>query len=114
MRGSRTVRRKMLPTKRDSHRIVARRSTMSIANPLNIVDRFRRFQRGVRDMIIRSRTSSGASLHEVSHSTAADTIYKIDTEVDPLLEAFCQEWGKETPLVLIAEGIENEHGEEAA
>ncbi|HSV13980.1 MAG TPA: hypothetical protein VLI90_06945 [Tepidisphaeraceae bacterium] len=86
---------------------------MPISNPMNVVDRLRRFQRGVRDMIIRSRKSSG-SMYEVSHSTVADTIYKIDTQVDPLLEGFCQEWGRETPLVLIAEGIEDEHGEEAA
>src|SRR5205085_8685612 len=34
--------------------------------------------------------------------------------VDPLLEPCCEEGGRETPLVLIAGGIENEHGEEAA
>src|SRR5439155_17326595 len=37
----------------------------------------------------------------------------IDTAVDPVLESFCEEWGKETPLVLIAEGLEDEHGKEA-
>lgn len=85
---------------------------MTIQDPQRIVDRLRAFQRTVRDLIVSSRSSN--ALHEVSRSSAADTIYKIDTEVDPLLEAFCQDWGRETPLVLIAEGIENEHGEEAA
>ncbi len=85
---------------------------MALANAQNIVDRLRSFQRTVRDMIVSSRRDS--DLHEISRSSAADTIYKIDTEVDPLLEAFCEEWSKETPLVLVAEGIENEKGEETA
>ncbi len=86
---------------------------MSLSDPQSIVDRLRQFQRLVRDTIIRSRKESGdAGLHEVSRSTAADTIYKIDTEVDPILEQFCEEWGRETPLVLIAEGMEDEHGVE--
>ncbi|HEV2292913.1 MAG TPA: hypothetical protein VGR35_03605 [Tepidisphaeraceae bacterium] len=81
-------------------------------DPQSIVDRLIEFQRAVRDMIIHSRASTG--LHEVSHTTSADTIYQIDTAVDPLLESFCEEWSKTTPLVLIAEGIENEDGTEGA
>jgi hypothetical protein len=76
-----------------------------------IVDRLRTFQRTVREMVVRSRQATG--LHEVSRSSAADTIYKIDTEVDPLLEEFCQEWSKELPLVLVAEGLEDPDGREA-
>jgi fructose-1,6-bisphosphatase/inositol monophosphatase family enzyme len=77
------------------------------------VDRLRSFQRQVRETIIRSRSEAGeAGLHQVSKSTAADTIYKIDTAVDPILESFCEQWGQETPLVLIAEGMEDEHGNE--
>src|SRR3954465_8581730 len=74
------------------------------------VDRLVAFQAEVRDVIISSRKTAG--LHEVSHATSADTIYKIDTAVDPILDAFCAEWAKTTPLVLIAEGAENENGEE--
>jgi fructose-1,6-bisphosphatase/inositol monophosphatase family enzyme len=74
----------------------------------NAVDRLRSFQRTVRDTIVRSRSTGGLS--EVSRSSSADTIYKIDTEVEPILEQFCQEWGRDVPLVLIAEGMENEHG----
>ena len=86
---------------------------MALSDPLSIVDKLRHFQRDVRNTIIRSRTDAGeGGLHLVSKSTAADTIYKIDTEVEPILEAFCEEWGRETPLVLIAEGMENEHGNE--
>jgi hypothetical protein len=86
---------------------------VALSEPQSIVDKLRHFQREVRDTLIRSRTAAGdAGLHQVSRSTAADTIYKIDTEVDPILEAFCEEWGRETPLVLIAEGMEDEHGNE--
>jgi hypothetical protein len=76
----------------------------------NAVDRLRSFQRSVRDTIVRSRAAGG--LNEVSRSSSADTIYKIDTEVDPILEHFCEEWGRDVPLVLIAEGMEDEHGHE--
>jgi hypothetical protein len=75
------------------------------------VDRLRAFQRLVRQTVMRSHTIAGQ--HEVSRSASADTIYKIDTEVDPILEHFCEEWGRQTPLVLIAEGIEDEHGNES-
>src|SRR5262245_40028624 len=82
-----------------------------IENHQAIVDRLIAFQRLVRDVVIKSH-SSAEGLHEVSRSTAADTIYKIDTDVDPILEAFCEEWGMETPLVLVAEGLEDENGNE--
>ena len=77
---------------------------MRTLNHQQIVDRLIAFQREVRDVVMRSHGTVGG--HEVSHATAADTIYKIDTDVEPLLEAFCAEWAKETPLVLVAEGIE--------
>ena len=74
------------------------------------VDRLVAFQAQVREVIIASRARAG--LHEVSHATSADTIYRIDTAVEPILDAFCEEWAETTPLVLIAEGVENKHGEE--
>ncbi len=83
---------------------------MLSVDPQEVLERLKAFQRIVRDRLIRSRSSAG--LHEVSRASAADTIYRIDTEVDPLLEAFCREWAQTTPLVLIAEGVENEGGAE--
>src|ERR1700722_19414865 len=83
---------------------------MSIANPQSVVERLIEFQSAVRDQIVASRRSAG--LHQVSHATAADTIYQIDTLVEPILEDFCREWATTTPLVLIAEGIEDESGNE--
>jgi fructose-1,6-bisphosphatase/inositol monophosphatase family enzyme len=75
-----------------------------LANAQRIVDRLISFQSEVRNVVMRSHGMVGG--HEVSHSTAADTIYKIDTDVEPILEEFCRDWAKETPLVLVAEGIE--------
>jgi len=83
---------------------------MMLANPQSILDRLIGFQRNVRDMILRSRKQSG--LNEIGRSSAADTIYKIDAEVDPILESFCHEWGKQTPLVVIAEGLVDDDGNE--
>jgi fructose-1,6-bisphosphatase/inositol monophosphatase family enzyme len=84
---------------------------LSLANPQGVVDKLRAFQRAVRDTIIASRTSA-EPLHEVSRTSSADTIYRIDTAVEALLEDFFQAWGQETPLVLIAEGLEDHHGKE--
>jgi len=81
-----------------------------LANSEKILDRLIAFQNDVRDMIIRSRKQSG--LNEIGRSSAADTIYKIDTEVDPILEEFCEEWGKQTPIVVVAEGLEDGQGNE--
>ena len=78
--------------------------------PDHTVDRLKEFQRSVRDLLICSR--SRKDLHAIDRVSSADTIYAIDTVVDPVLDSFCEEWGKETPLILIAEGLENEAGEE--
>src|SRR5262245_52448362 len=84
-------------------------SVLSI-DPQTVIPLLREFQRVVRDRLMQSRASRG--LHEVNRATAADTIYQIDTVVDPILEAFCEEWGKTTPLAVVAEGLEDEHGNE--
>ena len=81
-----------------------------LSDPQSIIDRLAAFQRSVRDMIVRSRIESG--LHEIGRTSAADTIYKIDAEVDPILESFCQEWGRQTPIIVIAEGLLDEAGKE--
>ena len=78
-------------------------------DPQSVVDRLIAFQREVRDVVARSHGTGG---HAVTRSTQADTIYAIDADVDPILEHFCAEWAKTTPLVLIAEGLEDEHGGE--
>ena len=83
---------------------------MSIISPKPILDRLFAFQRDVRDLIVKSRSAAG--LHEIERSHAADTIYKIDAEIDPILESFCEEWGRETPIVVVAEGLTDREGNE--
>ena len=70
------------------------------------------FQAEVREQIRRSH--SQADNAAVSKSTSADTIYKIDTEVEEKLIEFCEEISREVPLVLVAEGLEDEQGNEAS
>lgn len=72
--------------------------------PADAVRRLKYFQKQVRDALSASRARAG--LHEVSRVSSADTIYQLDTIVEPMLEDFCREWAKTTPLVLIAEGVE--------
>ena len=61
---------------------------MTLENREDILDRLIDFQSIVRGHITESRKRTG--LAEVSHSTPADTIYQIDTEVDTLVEEFCR------------------------
>ena len=84
---------------------------MPIANAPAIVDRLIAFQATVRDVVRRSH-ATGRDNSAVAHSSAADTIYAIDADVDPILIAMCDEWSRTTPLVLIAEGICDERGVE--
>jgi hypothetical protein len=72
-------------------------NVQTIKNPQRIVDRLRDLQRQIRGMLIGTRhTGDPAAVRRVS---AADTI-----------EKFLENWGREQPLVLIAEGIEPETG----
>ncbi len=86
---------------------------MPIPNPQKIVDRLKAFQAQVRELVRRSHSPTAVN-SAVSHTSSADTIYKIDTLVDPLLEECCEEWAKEQPLILIAEGLTDEGGREVA
>jgi fructose-1,6-bisphosphatase/inositol monophosphatase family enzyme len=87
-------------------------SAPRISDHASVVGRLKHFQQEVRDLIIRSRASD-AAMHELSRSSAADSIYVIDTHVEPILERFCEQWGREEgPLVLVAEGLEDSAGRE--
>jgi len=79
-----------------------------LRHPEAILAALRDLQRRIRDAILQSR--SAVDLHTVSHQTSADTIYKLDLLIEPVIESFCEEWGRETPLVVVAEGIEPETG----
>ena len=81
-----------------------------LTDPDSVVARLKQFQVTVRDLLVASRASRGLS--DVRRDSAADTIYRIDTLVEPALEDFCREWARTTPLVLIAEGVESDGGPE--
>jgi fructose-1,6-bisphosphatase/inositol monophosphatase family enzyme len=79
-----------------------------LKNPESIVTHLRTLQRKIRDAVVAGRRA--VDLHKVSHQSSADTIYKLDLLIEPVIEAYCEEWGRKTPLVLVAEGIEPETG----
>jgi hypothetical protein len=84
----------------------------SIQNPEAIVKRLKSFQATVREALVGARSAAGG-FHAVTRSSAADTIYGIDAQVDPLLESFCQRWAAEDgPIVVVAEGLEDTQGRE--
>jgi hypothetical protein len=82
-------------------------------DPQHVVDRLIEFQTAVRQLVVQAGTSAHA-LHEVARTSSADTIYGIDARVEPLLEDFCRDWARTTPLVLVAEGLVDEAGREGA
>ncbi len=59
--------------------------------------------RRLRDTVIASRLSNSV-LAGVARQTLSDTIYNLDTRVEPELERFCTQWSRDIPLLLIAEG----------
>ncbi len=65
----------------------------------------------VRTSILSARDKN-ATFSGITKHTSADTIYELDTHVEPIIIDFCEHWGRDTPLVLIAEGISEEGGPE--
>lgn len=53
-------------------------------------------------------THETSLLESVADVRGGDTIYTIDTHSEEILFAFCEEWGREMPLALVAEGIEGD------
>jgi fructose-1,6-bisphosphatase/inositol monophosphatase family enzyme len=79
-----------------------------LPNPDEIVSALRDLQRRIRDAVVQSRRA--VDLHAVSHQSSADMIYKLDLLIEPVIEGFCEEWGRRLPMVVVAEGIEPESG----
>src|SRR5687768_4464036 len=80
-----------------------------LPDPAAVVDRLRDLQRRIRDVVVQSRRA--VDLHAVSHESSADTIYKLDLLIEPVIESFCEDWARRAgPLVVVAEGIEPETG----
>jgi fructose-1,6-bisphosphatase/inositol monophosphatase family enzyme len=69
------------------------------------LQRLRELQQAVLRQVLDSRGRE--DLHEVESETGADTLYRIDTAVEPIVDRFCREWAEDDPLVLVCEGIED-------
>lgn len=75
------------------------------------IEKVRALHVALRDHLLRhlhaqEQGASGGDLAGVADVRGGDTIYTIDEHGETLLFAFCEEWAKEAPFVLIAEGIE--------
>jgi fructose-1,6-bisphosphatase/inositol monophosphatase family enzyme len=79
-----------------------------LSNPQRIIDRLRELQRQIRQTLLDARSQS--NLHAVHRTSSADTIFEIDVLIEPVIVEFCEEWSRELPMVVIAEGIEPETG----
>jgi len=67
----------------------------------------RRMLAGIRRQMLHSTMAESAAVTEVK---GGDVIYQIDQKGEEILVEFCDEWAKEAPFLLIAEGV-TESGE---
>jgi hypothetical protein len=81
-------------------------------DPREALARLKELQAEIRRLLMARRGTGDPAA--VLRAGEADTIYAIDAAVEPAIEAFCDDWGRTTPLVLIAEGLADENGLETA
>lgn len=63
--------------------------------------------RRIRSCVLEAREKQLVFANIDRHSVA-DTIYAVDSHVEPVLLEFCEQWGQEFPFLLIAEGIDGD------
>jgi len=71
-----------------------------------ILERLHRLHREMRDHL--HHQIKTIAIDELARATAlqgGDTIYELDTRGEEILLPFCEEWGRETPFILVAEGL---------
>jgi hypothetical protein len=75
--------------------------------PEHFIARLSAFQRRLRDHLLDLLRRQGGAMSDVARDDDADgdIIYFIDEKAEDLLFEECDAWGKETPFVLVAEGI---------
>lgn len=73
------------------------------------LDPLRQLQAHIRDAVVRTcEQSSLEAMSSIAHEGAGDTIYEIDTVSEALLiDFFTHQIAAHTPIVLIAEGLDN-------
>ncbi len=79
-----------------------------IPDPNALADRLCTMQRLIRQTLIDGREQPAPQA--VNRISSADVIYQIDAAVEPILEAFFEDWSRSLPMVVIAEGLEPESG----
>lgn len=64
-------------------------------------------QRRMRDALLEQLRAQGSAMADVAsgHDSDGDTIYRIDEKGEDILFEECEAWGRESPFVLIAEGV---------
>ncbi|MDH7571412.1 MAG: hypothetical protein QHJ73_17695, partial [Armatimonadota bacterium] len=78
---------------------------LSVA-PEQLIPRLRELQNRLRDAVCAHRdTTSADHLSAVGGKRDGDTLYAIDLHSEEILLRFCEEWSREIPLALIAEGL---------
>ncbi|HEY3267751.1 MAG TPA: inositol monophosphatase [Armatimonadota bacterium] len=86
---------------------MAQQPHASLADPRATVDRLIAIQRRMRDHLLDQLRAQGEAMAEVAHGhdSDGDTIYRIDERGEEILFEECEAWGRETPFLLVAEGI---------
>src|SRR5947209_11451564 len=75
-------------------------------SPEYFVAKLRALHDRMRDRLVAQlRRETIDALAGVSETRGGDTIYEIDERGEAVLTQFCEEWGREIPFVLIAEGV---------
>ncbi|MDP6929832.1 MAG: inositol monophosphatase, partial [Planctomycetota bacterium] len=73
------------------------------------IPRLIELQRQLRDAVCTTmRSQASHSLSRSVRDDTGDTIFALDIAAEDVLVPFCEEWGKEQPFILIAEGLESD------
>lgn len=92
---------------------LAKSDSVFMRNKTELLTRLRELHRTMRDHL--HAELKAVAIETLSAATAlrgGDTIYALDTRGEEVLLEFCHQWGRETPFLLIAEGLpESPHGE---
>lgn len=83
-------------------------------SPTYYIEKMRVLHDAMRDQLLRhlhdqenAVEAEATALAGVADVRGGDTIYNIDAHSEEILFSFCDEWARETPFVLISEGIED-------
>ena len=89
---------------------VHRKNSPNPEEPKRIVATVKEFQAEIRDEVRRQLLErSSEELSQVVAEGAGDVSYKIDVSAEPFLEGLGQQFSKECPVAIIAEGLGRRH-----